>query len=249
MDTSQNPFRKITFKIWKPVKDQLDSRMDWLRRDAYLAKVLAVELDNLEQEVSIPNSDEACRYVHRAFNKLESVPMGLALPQELVLRLDDICSRKKIYRDAFLNRLLLLLVAGPKTIEALLFPNVEGDWREDLWRHCQRNGTSLTRGFYPLDTAVDPFWAFREALAVYVLEGETTYERTEPSSGKIVRVRREFLDSAPEPADSLYTRVFDQKAGGNSLIGLSCYLPDRLIPDSPAAKEHKTKLDELFEML
>ena len=249
MDTNQKPLRKITFKIWKPIKDQLDSKMDWLRRDAYLAKVLAVELDFLEQEVSIPNSDGACRYVHREFNKLKSVPMGLALPQELVLRLDDVCTRKRIFRDAFLNRLLLLLVAGPKTIEALLFPNVDGDWREVLWRQCQRDGTSLTRGFYPLDSAVDPFWAFREALAVYALDGETTYDWIEPSSGKTVRVRREFEDSAPEPADSLYTRIFDQKAGGNSLIGLSCYLPDRLIPDSSAAKEHKAKLDELFDML
>lgn len=246
MATSQKPV-KITFNVWTPLKEQLDSKTDaaCLRRDAYLAKVLEGELEFLDQEVSIPNSEAAFDYVQREFSKLQRESMSLALPPLLAQRLKDICNRKRIYRDAFLNRLLLLLVAAPKTIDALLFHEYEGDWRTDLWKHHQREGSVDTRGFVPLVTTFDPFWAFREALALF-FKDETTYDWMEPSSGQSVRVRREFVDSALEPLVSLYTLVFTQKAGGNSLLGLSCYLPDRRIPGSSAASEHQAKLDEMF---
>jgi hypothetical protein len=48
------------------------------------------------------------------------------------------------------------------------------------------------------------------------------------------------------PAHSLYTTIFEQKVGYDDLLGLSCYMPDWLIPGQVAEQDHRTKLDEFF---
>ena len=94
---------KISVKIWRPILDKLEAKIEsaCLRRDAYLAKVLEVELDWLDQEVSIPNSQASYDYVLERLDRLDRKLVSLALPQELTARLNDICSRKRIVRDAF----------------------------------------------------------------------------------------------------------------------------------------------------
>ena len=63
---------KISVKIWRPILDKLDAKIEsaCLRRDAYLAKVLEVELDWLDQEVSIPNSQASYDYVLERLDRL-----------------------------------------------------------------------------------------------------------------------------------------------------------------------------------
>lgn len=72
----------------------------------------------------------------------------------------------------------------------------------------------------------------------------------EPTSGKRIRVKRD-LGGAILPADSLYTIVFEQtvRNSDKNLLGLSCYMPDVLIPGHEAEKEHREKLDELLAAL
>lgn len=240
MDVAQKQ-TKITFNIWSPLKDQLVSKMEetCLRRDAYLAKVLGGELEFLDQEVWIPNSEAAYDYVKFEFSKLKSEPMSLALPLQHAQRLKDICNRKWIYRDAFLNRLLLLLLASPENIDAMLFPEVRGTWRMELWEHLRREGIVDTSMFVPLATTFDPLWAYREALAIYA--AQTSSDWVDPNSSKAIRV--DLHDGVPEPVQSLYTQVFPK-----SLLGLSCYLPDRLIPGSAAAGD-TAKLQELLSTM
>ena len=65
---------KISVKIWEPLIEKLDTKMEaaCLRRDAYLTKLLEFELDRLEEEVSIPNSEAAYNFVSGRLRQLPS---------------------------------------------------------------------------------------------------------------------------------------------------------------------------------
>ena len=237
---------KISVKIWRPIIEKLDKKIDTacLRRDAYLAKILETELEWLDQEVSIPNSKASYDYVFERLDHLDRKLVSLALPTDLTQRLNEICARKRIVRDAFFNRVFLLLAASPKVVDALLFGDVGNEWRNNVWSEYKHEGPFFQNGFYPLEPMIDPFWAVRCGLETYA-SGAGLEDYVEPTSGKTIRVQTNLTDE-PTPADSLYTTVFEQKVMGNDLHGLSCYFPDWRIPDHAAAKAHKVKLDELL---
>ena len=237
---------KISVKIWRPIIEKLDRKIDiaCLRRDAYLAKVLETELDWLDQEVSIPNSKASYDYVFERLDLLDRKLVSLALPPELTQRLKEICDRKRIVRDAFFNRVFLLLAASPKVVDTLLFGDVGNKWRTEVWSENKHDGPFFQNGFYPLDPMIDPFWAVRCGLEMYASDvGLKDY--VEPTSGKPIRVKTNLTEE-PMPADSLYTTIFEQKVKGGYLHGLSCYFPDWRIPDHAATKTHQAKLDELL---
>ncbi|MDP1682974.1 MAG: hypothetical protein Q8L39_14530 [Burkholderiales bacterium] len=238
---------KISVKIWQPIIDKLDEKLKTacLRRDAYLSKVLEVELDRLDEEVSIPNSQASYDYVFTRIYQLHPKPVSLALPSELTARLNEICSRKRIVRDAFFNRVFLLLAASPKAIDTLLFGDVGSKWRTDVWSENKHDGPFFQNGFYPLEPMIDPFWAIRSGLEMYANDAGLE-DYVEPTSGKSIRVTRDIITGAVLPADSLYTTIFEQKVLGNDLLGLSCYLPDWRIPGQGAKQQHDAKLDELL---
>lgn len=237
---------KISVKIWRPIIKKLDEKLDaaCLRRDAYLSQLLAVELDHLDSEVSIPNTQASYDYVFEQLDAFDRHIVSLALPQELTNRLNEICTRKKIVRDAFFNRLFLLLAAAPATIDKLLFADYADNWRGDVWSEYKQEGPFFQNGFYPLEPMVDPFWAMRCAMTMYAKESKLE-DYIEPTSGKTIQITRD-LAGGPLPAESFYTVVFTQKAGSNDLRGFSCYLPDRDIPGHQAEKAYQAKLDDLL---
>lgn len=246
--SKQNPksIQKTTVKIWQPIIEKLDSKIDaaCLRRDAYLAKILECELNWLDQEVSIPNSSAAQAYVAEELEGLDRKPVTLALPPDLTKRLNDICARKRIVRDAFFNRLFLLLAASPKVVDRLLFDGTSS-WRSEVWSEFKHDGPFFQSGFYPLEPMIDPFWAVRCGLELAI---DGTEEWVEPSTGKSIRIERTAAGE-PMPITSLYTAIFEGKVAGNSLLGMSCYLPDWRVPGHEAEKSHKAKLDEIFAEL
>ena len=67
---------KISVKIWEPIIEKLDTKIKsaCLRRDAYLNKILEVELDWLDDEVSIPNSPASYDFV---FDRLQELKLKL----------------------------------------------------------------------------------------------------------------------------------------------------------------------------
>ncbi len=237
---------KISVKIWRPTIEKLDQKIETacLRRDAYLAKVLETELNWLDQEVSIPNSKASYDYVFDRLDQLDRKLVSLALPTELTQRLNGICARKRIVRDAFFNRVFLLLAASPKVVDTLLFGDVGGHWRTEVWSENKHDGPFFQNGFYPLEPMIDPFWAVRNGLDLYAVDAGLE-DYVEPTSGKTIRVQT-VLAGEPMPADSLYTTIFEQKVLGHDLHGLSCYFPDWRIPDHAAATAHNLKLDELL---
>jgi hypothetical protein len=237
---------KISVKIWRPIIQKLDDKLEaaCLRRDAYLRRVLEVELEWLEHEVCLPNSSASYDFVFEHLDSLDRKLVSLALPQELTRRLNEICARKRIVRDAFFNRLFLLLCASPRTVDALLFPNVADEWRRDVWSEYQHDGPFFQNGFYPLEQDVNPFWAIRSGLQLYADE-EDLKDYVEPESGTTVRVSRDILGSM-EPPYSVYTAFFDMKHKTESLLGLNCWVPDWRIPGHQTALAHQKKVDDII---
>jgi hypothetical protein len=237
---------KISVKIWRPIIDKLEQKIDaaCLRRDAYLAKVLEVELDWLDQEVSIPNSKGSYDFVFQKLDQLDRKLVSLALPPELTQRLNEICTRKRIVRDAFFNRVFLLLAASPKVVDSLVFGGANDRWRTDVWSENKHDGPFFQNGFYPLEPMIDPFWAIRNGLELYSSD-EGLEDYVEPTTGKTIRVHT-TLAGDRVPADSLYTTIFEKKVMGKDLLGLSCYMPDWRIPGTGAERDHQVKLDELL---
>lgn len=246
------PLLKITVQVWRSLAERLEIKLReaCFRRDAYLSRVIEGELDWLDYEVSIPNSEAAQAFVAKAIAKLERKPVTLRLPQALVERLEEICGRKRVVRDAFFNRLFLLLVANPKTVDQLLFAGDDcPDWRADLWRdHKNDSDAFIENGLFPLQAALHPLWAIRMGLQIWNEESGHNESWIEPISGNEVLIHR-TLSGAPTPIASVYASTFWAKAGKNpdvGLLGLSCHLPDHLIPDSEAAKKEASATDDLL---
>jgi len=239
------PIPKISVKICRPFIHMLDQKVEnaCLRRDAYLSKVLEAELSRLDEEVSIPNSEDSRKFVAERLDLLDRKLVSLALRSELTARLDDICERKRIVRDAFFNRLFLLLAAPPKLLDALLFAEATAqDWRYKVWSEDRNEGPFYQNGFYPLAPVIDPFWALRAGIERCIeVEAE---DYIEPTSGKKVRVTRD-LTGAPMPLPGVYTTVFVK----DKLLGMNCYMPDWHIPGHDAQKEVQAKTDELLAEL
>nr|AFN66374.1 hypothetical protein pM02_c6_27 [uncultured bacterium] len=239
---------KISIRVWVPVLDALDQRIEaaCLRRDAYLNKVLAEELKHLDREVSIPNSDAARKFVANRLDQLDRKAVSLALQPELVELLDDICARKRIVRDAFFNRIFLLLAAKPRLIDALLFPS-SSNWRTEVWSGDKHDGPFFQNVFYPLDPDIDPFWPIRRGIELFADEEDST-DYVEPESGTTIRVKKGLGDEV-EPVSSVYTTFFELKMKDADICGLNCYVPDFRVPNHPAELRHRQQLDDIFEDL
>ncbi len=238
---------KTSVKIWRPIIDKLELKLEaaCLRRDSFLAKVLETESVWLDKEVAIANSAESYDYVVSRLDCLDRKLITLTLPPKLTTRINEICARKRIVRDAFFNRLFLLMAASPKLIDLLLFYNLDGDWRAELLAEFPRAWSKADIEAFtdPLEPHTHPFWAIREMLEKYSAQGENV-EIVTGEDGLEMKVVRD-RDGNLTPTTNIYTTVFDQKIGNIELLGLSCYLPEWRIPESTTAKE-KGYLDELL---
>lgn len=239
---------KISVKIWRPIIDKLDAKLDaaCLRRDAFLARLLAGELDLLDSEVSLPNSPAAHDFTFERLDALDRKLVSIALAPQLARRLHDICTRKAIVRDAFFNRLFLLLATQPKIIDTLFFPD-EPKWRTAVWSQFKHDEPFFESGFYPLEAPVDPFWAIRAGLDLFN-EGAGAEDFELPGTGTRIKVVR-AMGGEPEPLPGLYNIFFEQKVGANDLLGLNCFVPDWRIPGHEAERRRTTALDDLLESL
>lgn len=216
---------KISVKVWKPILIELEKKLDaaCLRRDAYLTKVLEVELPRLDEEVSIPNSEAGYNFVVNQLDQLDRKLVSLALPLEVTERLTDICSRKRIVRDAFFNRLFMLLAVSPKTFDRLF--SLRPHWRERIYTDEAENHPFFHNGFHPLEAEVNPFWAIRVELARIADSHETELR----------------------PDGRVYTTFFENSR--RNLSGLNCYVPDHRIPGQVSEEEQCAALDELLAEL
>lgn len=239
--------KKTTVKIWRPIIEKLDAKMDaaCLRRDAYLNRLLELELSRLDSEVSIPNSVEAQTLVASRLDHLERKTVSLAIRSDLLDRLQDICGRKRIVRDAFFNRVFLLLAASSKLIDHLMFPG-ESNWRSLIWEEYKHDGPFFENTFYPLEQRIDPFWAIRLGINLYD-DGQVSVLYLEPESGEEIRVVMEGDEA--RPVDSLYTTLWNEQTLPKfDLFGMNLYVPNSRVPGHPDEQARRQLLDQLLDI-
>ena len=214
--------RKILVNVWLPLLDSLNKKVEvaCLRRDQYLDRIFRAELDELEGERAAPNSPAAKACVADHFAHLNCRSISLNLSHATISKLNQLCEEKNIVRDAFINRVLLCLVAKPKILE-ILFPIEE--YREQVFEYWDRPGHAYL--WQPLDTmgelVNEPFSFIRECLGRAREEEEddnyTFYQAHVPDG------------------------FFGEKVKGT--LGLNVFLPDHFVPGHPAERE---LLDDLI---
>lgn len=112
---------KVLVNVYEPVIAIMKHKLDaaCLKRDAYLDKALHIEAGFLREEVTTPNSDKAKSYIADNLKQLRLKPLNLLLSTETVELMNEVCKEKNIPRDAFINRVFLLLIATDNVLMAL----------------------------------------------------------------------------------------------------------------------------------
>lgn len=221
---------KLTIHLWDRLFNLLVERTDaiCLRRDALLERVIAHEIGYLREDLPQPNSSAARAHIEHHLKLLlarSSKQVSVALSPNTAEQLEAVCTEKNVPREAFLNRVILLLVAKPSFIDQALFgldSQSAHEMRVEIKYQAHLN-LELENGFAPLpmiaDILVDPFWGYREMTAK--------------------------LSAGTHEEETLYGLPFRQE----SLLGLNCYIPDQLVPGTSAYLEAQKRADELLAEL
>lgn len=252
--SQQTPIAKITIQVWRPALERFDATIDraCLRRDAWLSRVLDVEVDALDAEVPYPNAEGARKLVGERLAQMERKLVSLKLPVTTLARLEATCERKRIVRDAFFNRLFLLLAAKPDTLDRLF--GLEDDWERDVWtEHCNELFYDALR---PLHQEINPLLALRTALDMQY-DGVELADAVDAASGMRYRIVPDLLtdldpgatDDRGSPPDSIYSRFFDLRLkDGTDLIGLNTFVShDRLRALTAPPASRSEDLDALLQ--
>lgn len=232
-------YRKISVRIWTPLLDKFNQRIEsaCLRRDTWLTKVLENELDELDTEVEVPNSDTAQQFIAARLDALPRKLVTLTLREDLVQRLDDICERKRIVRDSFFNRLFFLLAGDWKVRERLFFAD-DKSWFQRVLERTDFSSTAAGERLDPIREVDDPFEAMRLGIDLSRAEKKEELE-------KDLGIREsQTLENLP---DGIYTAVLDDKIFSKvDLFGLNVYLPDWRVPGTAEHRRLDTLLDDLL---
>jgi len=202
--------KKIAVKVWQPIIKKLNEKIEHgcLRRDAYINKILDIELGMLDQEITQANSEEAREYIAASLDSLNRKIVTFSLRGDVVDRLDEICAQKRMVRDAIINRILLMLTAKPAVIDRLLIEALDADWRNLVWDKNVCNWNFFPDIFYPLEPDVDPFRVLREGIRLTNKTHDANF--------------------------SFYGVVLtDRHLKDKNLFGLNCHIPNEEVPKHP----------------
>lgn len=202
---------KISIKVLRPLFDKLSSKCDevCIRRDAYLNHLFSNEINKLESEVAEPNSLKAQQMLSRSFKELDTVQVGINLSVEVANRIAHVCAAKRVPRECWMNRIFLLLVAKPETIDTLFFSGYEGNWRKEIWEHFENAPETQREAFERFSNHLDPFAWLREGIFFLVNEGKTSEESSE----------------------GFYKTIFPPLLGQVPLAGLNCRVREEITLD------------------
>ena len=246
---------KISVRIWTPLLREFDKAIEssCLRRDAYLTKLLEQEIGLLDEEVAVANSEAAYAHVAALNERLPRKLVSLALRPELTERLNTVCRSKRIVRDAFFNRIFLLL-AVPELVDLLFFSPEEPEDVGPGWRDMvmsENKDLFRERAFYPLLAPVDPFKLIRLGL-------EMVWREAVAEDAKVDERGNAWLSDLDGPyggqhlvlAPKVYTRVFtgffNDSDGSQVPLGfMNCHMPDHHVPSTDDSAPYEASLREL----
>jgi len=222
--------QKVSVKIWRDLIPKLDKKIEaaCLRRDAYLSKVIGAEVQRLDSDVSVPNSEQAFAFISKRLDRLDRKLVSFTLDSTVAERLNKVCADKRIVRDAFFNRLIFWLVASPNVVDRILGANWESNLRE----------AELAIGFqwgapYPLDDSVigslvDPLWPVHEHFKLL----------RDGTLAASIDAGLEVDALAQSSSPSFYTCMLNDKCIKNvDLTGLNTYLFDIDVPGTAVQRE------------
>ena len=236
--------QKVSVKIWRDLIPKLDKKIEaaCLRRDAYLSKVIGAEVQQLDLDVSVPNSEQAFAFISKRLDRLDRKLVSFTLDAAVAERLNKVCADKRIVRDAFFNRLIFWLVASSNVVDRILGVS----WESEL-EAAELNILFQRHTRYPMDDSVidllvDPLWPIHQYCHL-LRHGNLLEDRD-------ADVPDDAADENEPPnllsTDSLYTWVLNDSMVKNiDLWGLNTYLPDYEVPGTSAKKE----LDGEWEVL
>lgn len=220
----RQPLGKITVQAWRPIFERFDASIEraCLRRDAWLARVLDREIDMLDREVPYPNAEAARKLVSERLARLDRKLVSIKLPLATIARLDALCLRSRIVRDAFFNRLFLLLASG-KWVDPLF--GFDDDWWRPSWEDPGNDLGSLDALLYPLGAAINPLALRRDAFERRS-DGAEFLDVVDTASGVHYRViANESAKSGFVLPPTLYNWYLDMKLSGNrDLVGLNTFI-------------------------
>lgn len=156
--------KRTTFKVWTPLAKSLEEKMEraFLRRDGFLNNLISQELEILAQECETKrNSPEAAGYIQKMLKDMDLITVSISLQPALIEKLNQTCASKNIIRDAFINRLILFLIASPQLISHIFFD--DDDWRKRVLKESWHFIDEIEI-FEPIYVPSHPFENLRAAL-------------------------------------------------------------------------------------
>lgn len=223
--------RTMMVSVWEPLLERLKKKLDsaCLRRDQYLDRVLSWESQALLTDVPRSNSNEARAYIAKSLGLLPRKPVNFKLGATTIEQLNAACAARNVPRDAFVNRILLFLVAKDALFKKLI--EIDWDWaREQVMDKgdIQEFGWGMLNGSLSAVSDIvssDPFWFVRRCMEMD--HGSESYQGLHD-----VRIPKNVLGELAESA-----------------IGFNCYLHDVQIEGGRsrnAVDSSSNLLDELL---
>lgn len=159
---------KITIKIYEPLLKFFDDQLDrlFIKRDAFLNHMIKKETLYLAQELADRRlSPKARRFVAGQLKKLGTRTVNVVVDKETAEALNQVVDRCNLVRDAFINRLILLLRSSDSFLRYQELP-LRVDWAKYDYEDCF--GVPLSPLSRIEDVINDPLFHLREeALRVH----------------------------------------------------------------------------------
>lgn len=235
---SRDEKRKVTVQVYGKILDKLNelATAACLQRDAYLDLVLANEAAALEEELgTLRNSEPARTHIKHCLSKLMPRQAGVApskrpgrmvslkLTEATAAAVDKACLRVNVVRDAFINRVLFMLVARRE----FLFRELGLDVPRGNPRYLDGllDSGSLLLGTRLLAirqfVADDPFIGIREAL------------------------KHEYGSQYTGLHRMVLGRPKESTAAARGLAAFNVYLEDHLVPSTDDFRRDQLELADL----
>ena len=116
---------KITVKIYEPLLTAFGKEIDslFIKRDAFLNSMIQEEVQHLTRDLEGKKlSVRAKRYIAGELKKLGTVQVNIVMDKTTADQLNAIVEKTNIVRDAFINRLIMLLRSNSNLLKYLDLP-------------------------------------------------------------------------------------------------------------------------------
>lgn len=222
--TSENKQTKITMTVWDDLFALFSNKLDrcFIKRDAFLNHVISVELANLKRGVEgKKNSAVAKRYISSNLKALGTKSINVVVDKQVANDLNNLVKEHNLVRDAFVNRLLLLL-SFPDNIISHIF-----DVRLTQVIDSETESCGYSEMAPPPRTFISAL-EFMQKSPNFYLQEELTHCYGEDSNDIESNVYTKSLDltSIIENLESGSQKDFFRKLDSHR-VAFSCYLDDR----------------------